>query len=352
MTANVNQGQSGSGQAGSGQAGSVQAGSGTPHASRLSRGSAVPLATYSRSGMVEGVFYGHAVIVDPSGEIAESWGSTTELFYPRSSNKIAQASGMRRLGLDLPAHLQAMTAASHSGEEFHIAAIREILELAQCDESALKTPADYPLDRIARHECIARGIEAAPILMNCSGKHAGMIATSVLNNFDVEDYLDVDGSLQQALQLELENMAGERVTQIGVDGCGAPLLALTLPGLARIAQSAVTADVGSPRRVIADVMRQHPEFVGGTRRDVTHFMQRIPGLLAKDGADGVYVAAFEDGRAIALKMEDGTDRSRNTVMAGLLARMGVRSETLRDYLDAPIYGGGAIVGSIRPTLSP
>ncbi|MGB4324311.1 MAG: asparaginase [Candidatus Nanopelagicales bacterium] len=315
-----------------------------------SRATAIPLAAYSRSGVLEGVFYGHAVILDLAGNITQSWGSTTELFFPRSSNKIAQATAMSRLGLQLPQHLQALTGASHSGEAFHIEGVREILNSVNLTPAALQTPPDFPLDRVERDACIARGEEPAPILMNCSGKHAGMLVTCVINGWDIDTYLELNHPLQQAIKTELASMTSADIDVIGTDGCGAPVMALSLPALARLSQNAVLSEAGTPARTVADAFRTNPEYVGGTRRDVTHFMQRIPGLLAKDGAEGVYTASFADGRAIALKMEDGSDRGRNAAMAGILVLMGVGPELVKEYLDQPLLGGGRVVGSVYPLI--
>jgi L-asparaginase II len=145
-------------------------------------------------------------------------------------------------------------------------------------------------------------------------------------------------------------MSGETIAFQGVDGCGAPVHALTLPGLARLAQTAVLSAPGSPERIVADAMRAHPQYVGGTRRDVTHFMRVIPGLLAKDGALGVYTASFDDGRALALKLESGAESGRNAVMAGLLQTMGVKESAVENYSAQPVFGGGRVVGTIHPTL--
>lgn len=315
------------------------------------RNSAVPLAAYSRNGHTEGVFYGHAVILDPDGTVARSWGSSTQEFYPRSSNKIGQATAMAAAGLNLPQHLQALTAASHSGEDFHINAVREILASVDLTPAALQTPEDYPLDSVERDACIARGEDRSPILMNCSGKHAGMLATCVMNGWDTKTYLTPEHPLQVAMKVKIEEMSGERISFQGVDGCGAPVHALTLPGLARLSQTAVLAAPGSPERTVADAMRAHPQFVGGTRRDVTHFMNAIPGLLAKDGAFGVYTASFADGRALALKLESGAESGRNAVMAGLLMFLGVTESAVNNYSAQPIFGGGKVVGSVHPTLT-
>ena len=315
------------------------------------RNSAVPLAAYSRNGHTEGVFYGHAVVLDPDGSVVRSWGSTTQEFYPRSSSKIGQASAMAQAGLSLPQRLQALTGASHSGEQFHIDGVREILASVNLTPASLQTPPDFPLDPVERDACIVRGEDRSPILMNCSGKHAAMLATCVINGWDAETYLAPDHPLQRAITSKLAEMTGGPIAFQGVDGCGAPVHALTLPALARLSQTAVLGAAGSPERIVADAMRAHPEYVGGTRRDVTHFMASVPGLLAKDGAFGVYTAAFDDGRALALKIESGAEPGRNAAMAGLLMYMGVAESVVDIYSSQPVLGGGKLVGSTYPTLT-
>ena len=69
--------------------------------------------------------------------------------------------------------------------------------------------------------------------------------------------------------------------------------------------------------------------VGGPRRDVTRLMQLVPGLLVKDGAEGVQVAALPDGRAVAVKIADGGGRARTPVTIAALRSLGVDSPPTR-----------------------
>ncbi len=186
--------------------------------------------------------------------------------------------------------------------------------------------------------------------MNCSGKHAAMLATCVVNGWPTSSYRDPTHPLQKSLTTTVERLAGEQVIVIGTDGCGAPLLALTLVGLARAFRTAVLAEPGTPERRVADAMRSHPEWVGGTERDVTALMAGVPGLVSKDGAEAVHVAALADGRAVALKLDDGGQRARPVVMAAALQRMGVAAPVLDGQREAPLLGGELQVGSVRPTF--
>ncbi len=277
-------------------------------------------------------------------------GDPSEPIFPRSSNKPMQAVGMLRAGLRLEGALLALAAASHSGEPFHLAGVRAILAGAGLDEAALQTPPDYPYDPLTQREWIAGGHGAERIAMNCSGKHAAMLATCVQADWDLATYRSPNHPLQVALRAVLEELAGEPVTASGVDGCGAPVFAISLTGLARAFGALVQAAPGSPERTVADAMRAHPEYVGGTRRDVTALMAGIPGLLAKDGAEAVHVAALADGRVVAIKIDDGSQRARPVVMAAVLRRLGVEAEVLAEQVEAELLGGGVPVGVVRSTL--
>jgi L-asparaginase II len=317
----------------------------------VTHAAAAVIATYTRSGFTEGVHLGHAVVVDPTGTVLRSWGDPEHEIMPRSSNKPAQAAAMVRHGLDLPDHLLALSASSHSGERFHIAGVRQILALAGLDESALQTPPDFPLDPRERDAWIADGRRAVPIAMNCSGKHAAMLLTCTINGWPVDTYLQEGHPLQQAIRWQLEALAGEPVGHVGVDGCGAPVMSLTVSGLARMLSRAVQAEPDAPGRRITGAMVAFPDFVGGTSRDVTAFMRAVPGLVAKDGAEGVFVAALPDGTGIAIKVEDGTDRARQVALAAILVGLGVEAAALRGLLEIPVLGGGRVVGAVSSPLA-
>lgn len=309
------------------------------------------LAEVVRSGFVEGQHYGHAVVIGSDGSILQSWGDPHAVVFPRSSNKPAQAAAMVRAGLPLTGRHLALAAASHSGEGFHLAAVTDILVGAGLDESALQTPADYPLDADERDEWIRAGRAPEPIAMNCSGKHAAMLATCSVNGWSTHDYREADHPLQRAILDEVEHCAGEKVRVIGIDGCGAPVLGLSLIGLARSASACVQAADGSAQRMVADAMRAWPHYVGGTRRDVTRLMAGVPGLLAKDGAEGVYLVALGDGRAVAIKVLDGADRARIVALAEILLGLGVQAPVLDELRQIPVLGGGRAVGVVRATLA-
>ena len=299
-----------------------------------------------RNGFVEGEHRGRLVLLAADGSVHAAVGEIELPLLPRSSNKPLQAAGMLDAGSTLRGEYLALAAASHAGEPFHVDAVRKILLDVGLDESALHTPPVFPKDERAKlaHQC-AGGTEQS-IFSDCSGKHAAMLEVCVRNGWDLESYLDPGHPVQTAIRLSIERLSGESIAAEAVDGCGAPLLGISLLGLARALQTCVRSAPGSNPRLVADAMRTHPEYVGGTRSMDTKAMRAVPGLIAKTGAEAVHVAALPDGRALAFKISDGAKRAVPVVLAEALRRLGVRSEPLDRLGEAPLTGGGVPVGSL------
>jgi L-asparaginase II len=306
------------------------------------------VAITSRSGFDESVHFGAVVGLGPDGRVDFAVGDPAAIVFPRSSNKPMQAVAMVRAGLALPADLLALVCASHDGTPMHTAAAQRILAGAGLDERALANVASLPLDQASAEAVLRAGGARTPLLMNCSGKHSGMLATCVHNGWAHDpSYLAVDHPLQLAITDAIDELCAETHTHIGVDGCGAPAHAMSLVGLARAFRSIANGAAGQAGQQVYDAMTAHPEMVGGAQRDVTTFMRQVPGLMAKDGADGVFAAALPDGRAIALKIADGGDRARPPVMVAALQALGIDTTAVAAMVEERIMGHGRQVGSVR-----
>ncbi|WP_371100174.1 asparaginase [Streptomyces sp. PU_AKi4] len=306
-----------------------------------------PVAHLIRGGVVEGVHYGSVVVLGPDGEVDFRLGDIEAACYPRSALKPVQAVAMVRAGLPLDGELLSLAAASHSGEERHLAGARRILELAGLTEDDLRNVPDLPFDPVVRDTWVREGRPPSRLAQNCSGKHAAMLYTARLNGWSLDDYLDPAHPLQQAIAEIVEDLTGQRVAAVTVDGCGAPLFAVSLRGLARAAARITTAAPGTPEACVADAMREHAEMASGSGRDVAALMRAVPGLLAKDGFEGVQVAALPDGRAVAVKIADGAGRARVPVAAAALVRAGVDASLLKEFEGEVLLGGGRPVGEVR-----
>lgn len=316
---------------------------------RFEVGSFSPVAVATRSAVDESLHHGAGVVVGPDGAIRRSVGDPEVLIYPRSSLKPFQAAAMVRCGLELPPRLLAVVTASHSGEQRHLDAVAEILERHGLGvEDLANTPA-RPLAASARSAARAAGVEPSPLQQNCSGKHAGMLATCAVNGWAADSYLDPDHPLQEAIADEIDRLAGRpggSVADIGVDGCGAPTFVTPLVDVAL----ALGALVRNGAEVVG-AMSAHPEMVGGTDRDVTVWMEAVPGLVAKEGAAGVMALALPDGSAAAVKIADGSDAARQAVTVEMLRQLGVdvdgRLAAVRDRVVVPVLGHGMRVGELH-----
>jgi L-asparaginase II len=312
----------------------------------------VELAVTTRNGHDESVHYGAVVALESDGSIAFALGDAGAVVFPRSSTKPIQATAMVASGLSLPPRLLALVCASHDGRAEHLSTAKEILATAGLTEDALGNTADYPLDPDAQEAVIRAGGVKTALQMNCSGKHSGMLATCVHNGWDLESYLHVEHPLQQRITEMVPQLAGEEASFIGVDGCGAPAHALSLTGLARAFRSVAIAQDSTAAGQVASAIRQHPEMLGGPTRDITLLIQGVPGLMGKDGAEGVFAIALPDGRAIAIKISDGANRARPPVMKFALQALGVDVSAVDPRaFDSAIFGHGKPVGNVRVTAT-
>jgi L-asparaginase II len=251
---------------------------------------------------------------------------------------------MIRSGLKLEPRLLALVSASHSGAEMHQKGALEILASVGLGEKDLQNAKDKPLGETERRAWGSQ--EPTRLAMNCSGKHAGMLATCVAAGWPTATYLDPSHPLQIAIKNELENLAGEEVSLTSADGCGAPLFLISLHGLAR-AMRAITISADPIHQSVVQACRDFPEMVAGENRLTTRLMREVPGLFMKEGAEGVEVATLADGRTIVFKISDGSIRPFETLMVAALAEFGINIEDKTER----IYGGSEAIGSMRACIT-
>ncbi len=306
------------------------------------------LVEVRRSGFLESVHRGALVVLDADATVVLAAGAVDRPVLPRSANKPVQATAALAAGWSpRSAEELAIAAGSHNGEDGHRARVAGMLASAGLGPDDLGCPPAFPMDLLTESAWLVEGRARDRVAMSCSGKHAAMLCACVAAGWPTRGYLAPDHPLQVAIENRLAEAAGEPVTAVVVDGCGAPQHALSLTGLARSVLALVQAPEGSPERSVADAMRAHPWYVAGTGQEDTGLMSAVPGLLAKYGADGVHVAALPGGGAVALKMDDGGDRGRAPALCAGLLRLGVPADALEPWLQTPVSGGGAVVGEVR-----
>jgi L-asparaginase II len=323
----------------------------------LDAAGAVELAVLERSGLIESRHLGAAVVVGPDGSVLRELGDSAAIVYPRSSLKPLQAMAVLRSGTPIDGERLALASASHAGTPRHVAVARDILAAAGLAETALQCPPDWPLDRDAAFDVRSAGHGKRSITMNCSGKHASFLLACAHNGWSIDDYLEPSHPLQQLVRSTVEELTGESVRHSGIDGCGAPVFALTLRGLAagvgRVARAGSTArgpELDADAARLASAILANPWAIDGPGRPNAVVIERL-GLIVKGGAEGVIVAAAPDGTAVAIKMLDGNKRATTMVALELLGSVGAVDLPLARAIAAelvePVLGRGIPVGSLR-----
>jgi len=266
---------------------------------------------------------------------------------------------VERFGLE-PRELAVM-AASHTGQRFHVEAVRSILRKIGLDESALQCGAHAPYNAAAAADLAAAGIAPTAIHNNCSGKHAGILALCKAIGADPQTYMEPDNPAERRILDLCARLSGERAAEmpIGIDGCGIPVYATPLRNAALAFMRFATLQVEDPRdaralRAVRDAMIAHPEYVSGTGEFDTRLMQAGGGTLAcKSGAEGVHaVAALQARAGLAVKILDGASRARGPAVVALLGKLNLTARRvlteMADFERPIVYNrAGRAVGEIR-----
>lgn len=305
----------------------------------------VEAAVLERAGFVESRHRAIAALTDPDGKTIDHLGSAKRLIFPRSAVKPLQVVAMRRAGLMLEGAQLAISSASHQGTPEHIALVEGILAGAGLTASELQCPLAWPGNPSARAQAYAAG--ESRLAFNCSGKHAAFLAACVAAGFDTKTYLSAEHPLQKLVELVLEEYSGERILLSTVDGCGAPLHAMTVEGLARAIGKFTSTDAD-----VVDAMLANAWAVGDTNSMDALVMKH--GMVAKIGAEGVFVIGLKSGHGVAVKIADGSLRAAPLVALALLHRHQLITDAafaeLKTALAVHSLGGETILGELKVVI--
>ncbi|MEO6310368.1 MAG: asparaginase [Leifsonia sp.] len=304
------------------------------------------LAVVRRSGLIESRHFGSLVALNASGQTVLALGDPDSVILPRSTVKPLQALACLTAGAPLVGPEIAIASGSHTGEDEHVRVVRGILQKARLDESALGCPADRPEDEATFEQMIRSGEARSAIRMNCSGKHAAMLLTCAVNGWSTADYLDPAHPLQQHVAKTLAGATLVPIAHTALDGCGAPLFATSVRGIATAFRALVQADAAEPAGHVAARMREFPFYVGGSGQANTELMRALPGVLAKGGAEGVIGVAAADGSAVSMKIIDGSPRATTLIALRVLEFLGAPVAGAEALSEVAVLGGGRRVGEI------
>jgi L-asparaginase II len=291
--------------------------------------------TVTRGRLPESVHRVHVAVADADGRVIAAAGDPGLRAFLRSAAKPLQAlplveSGAAdRFGL-LPPEL-AVACGSHEGAFIHQETVRTLLRRVGLDEGALRCGIHPPQDPEALAALVRAGEAPRRLHHNCSGKHAGMLATCVHRGWPLE-YLGPDHPLQVWIREIVADAAGE-APELAVDGCGVPTFGLSLRGMATAyARLGSGQGLPAPRAAaaarLATAMAAHPVLVSGTGSVNTVMLARQGARwLTKGGAEGVWCLGLRPAAGavlgVAVKTLDGSHRGTIPALCAALAALGV-----------------------------
>ena len=313
-----------------------------------------------RGDRVESIHRGAVAIADADGNLAFALGDVARPVYARSAVKPLQAIPLVESGsadaFGLEPEELAVACASHSGDRVHLEAVRDMLDKAGLDESALACGAHWPISERTTRELLWERRQPRAIHNNCSGKHAGMLVAAVRLGLDTRGYETPDHPLQIEIARILSETCGVVLGPdcMGVDGCSLPTFALPLSALAQGFARFGTRRLPPSRAEAAARLMQAcfaaPVLLAGDGRlDTIIARDLAPSVLTKGGAEGVHCAALPElGLGVALKIDDGAKRGAERVLSEVLARLLPRAgDVLADQLRGEVQNWrGRVVGRV------
>ncbi len=317
-----------------------------------------------RGSLVESGHRGAVAVADAGGNVLLALGDVERSVYPRSAVKAMQALPLVESGaadaFALGEDELAVACASHSGDRVHLDSVRSLLAKAGLDEGYLACGAHWPVSEEATRELMRARQRPRAIHNNCSGKHAGMLASAVHLGLDPRGYERPDHPVQEMIARIISDtcevpLDGDRM---GIDGCSVPTFALPLHALARGFARLGTGDGLPPARASAARRLFHacfaePLHVAGEGRFDTIVLRALaPSCFVKGGAEGVHCAALPElGLGIALKIDDGAKRAADLAMSEVLAALlPPARHVLADHLAGEMLNWrGIVVGRVAPS---
>ena len=322
----------------------------------------LPLYELTRGEIVESVHYGSIAVSDNQGRLLAWYGDPNTVTFLRSSAKpfqalpFIEADGPDKFGLS--GEEIALICASHSGTYEHVERLHSIQAKTGVNESQLCCGVHPPFDEKTAFNLRKLSEPLTPNRHNCSGKHTGMLAFAILQNWSTMDYVDPGHPIQQKILQSFSDMSGVEIDAIrtGTDGCSAPNFAVPLINSAlAYARLCDPQNFSESRakacKTITGAMTANAYMVGGPNRFDTRLMEAAPGrIVSKAGAEGYQAMGILPGAlgkdspalGIAIKISDGDLHRR--------ARPAVALEVLYQ-LNALSNDEKAELSSIGPSIT-
>lgn len=326
------------------------------------------LTNVTRGNTTESHHRGWIAVCDKNGNLINGTHHKFPSFFIRSSLKPIQAlpflfaGGMEKFNFTTKE--LASISSSHSGEEIHTENVSNILKAIKLTEKDLKCGIHIPYGKDIEKKLIKEDKQPTEIHCNCSGKHAGMLATCLINGWDIKDYFDYNHPLQKEIRRHMTVILGVNADNLrwGIDGCGVPTYSMPLEYLAILFSRMINPYVlpkeyHSHFEKLKEAFIQYPELIAGKDRVDTVIMNAAKGILiSKIGGEAVIgVALLKEEKSFAIKIEDGANRPMIPVIVSVIEKLGIdinNNEELKNLKITMIENNlNNVVGKVIPTFN-
>lgn len=278
-----------------------------------------------REGLIESVHLCQVVVADERGRTLATAGKGSIPVFARSALKPIQAIAMLSAGIGERYHLSekdvAILCSSHQGSISHARQVFAMLWRADLDPEHLVCPKPEG--------------KPSSLCHNCSGKHAGMLMASRLQNWTLHDYANRQHPVQALVRSHIAEYLHMPADEFlcARDDCGVPTYQLELSQLAHL-YAYLTSGRDPIQETIVRSMTRYPEMVAGEGRFDTEVMRLSQGaVVSKAGAEGIQCVGLSgQGLGLAIKVVDGAARAKYALAIYLLRQMGWISPTTAELL--------------------
>ena len=277
---------------------------------------------FIRGKRVESSHQVKALVTNVDGKVLLSTNNDNEFFFPRSSIKIFQAipfamsNAIKNYKLNNK-HI-ALACASHKGEKIHIRELKKWISKINLKTKNLQCGIHGPLDKKASEKIIYSRKEFNELHNNCAGKHLAMLTSCLVNNQNINNYLDYNHTHQKNIRQVFNKFTETKLSKknFSLDGCSAPQYSFQIKSISKALNNLIKCynsnlEYSIAARILIDSTLKYPNYIGGTKSFDTKVIDSSKSkIFCKHGAEGVFLFAhLKKGISGVIKVTDGNERA-------------------------------------------